>query len=476
MYLKEYTYKIIIPVPHKFYEKKTELFDTIKNTDWKIVNEQNETAYEAYNIKPYIYDSMVPKWTDANQKAFIENEKSLLLNRQLHTKASIDKYNFSIDELTLWIFQENIAFFTMHIKIDFKRYSVDELMVFQNLLRNFKLLKLQKSEDQITLEQASITQGEQTDVLQWLMNFTTYDGSSFLNITIDHCTKSIYNGKKNWLYTIYNSTASAKTLVAMQLSSEHFEDGTHIEPFETERLNHINANDISILNEFNYYLGAHTKLNTEPMFIPDDGYIYDAIINRSYGVWKYSSGLILNDSCSFVGVKNYGGEIVDDSNHIYYFIYMLNLYISFQLKSFETRIISKNFSSLQVPHLYRSLQSLKNQFISEEIGIKFRENEVNKAMQRGLNIDSVMQEITDNLIETKEITKQNYALYILIITYMIANSSVFDHVSGLLPKDNPQLLFLAIVCSLFLVFGSFILLWKKRKEIKKFLYKISILQ
>jgi hypothetical protein len=422
--VKEYTSKFIIPTPHNFYKNDKSVFQKLEDIGWKIHNKDiNDRKLASYNIKAYIYDNMVPSLND-NESEFIDSFNSLFLTKEINKEVELTdgkdtptNYNFNLKSVDLWIFEEHIAFFVLNIDLDYTKYTIDQLSYFHTLLRGFKFLQLDTS-DKMKLTQTPVFKGERFDVLEYLISLTNVKGNqSFLKITNDVC-KDLFNP----LYPIYNTSINAKLLTAMQTEKATYSDGSAIEEFYTEDLQILDVKSEDILTEVPFYLASCIPLSSTPdSLIPNNGYLFDNLKQGGFNIWKYSSGVTLHDSCVIFGLENKGGPVVDNTNDQFYFIYMLNLYINFQIRYLESTLINKDFESLDIGYWYKKLQKLKNQFLTKEIAIKFQENEFHKSVTKALKTDEMIEEVTHNLVETKNITKDDVGIYITLIGFIFVS-------------------------------------------------------
>ncbi len=106
---------------------------------------------------------------------------------------------------------------------------------------------------------------------------------------------------------------------------------------------------------------------------------------------------------------------------------------------------------------------MKNQFISDEVGIKFQENELNRIIAKAFKIEDSLSQVSSNLVETKEISQNNRTLILAILTYPIINNFIpFNWIS-----NN---IFLSSLFGIVGLVGLYYLIIK-RKKIKKIYYK-----
>lgn len=408
MNLDGYTSKFIIPVAHNFFKNKSSIFKKINGIGWKILNENENIQFGAYNVKQYIYKNMLPKLNTKTTASFINKFNNLVLTIEVDKTLVIDNLEVTLKNIDLWIFEEHVAFFVLNIT-NIANISVDSYTTLHNTLRNFKFINLDDSKSKIMITRNGYI--ETDSVLKYLCKLTEIKNVSFLK-------RPLTKDKNDDLDTIYNTSTNAKLLIGMQLSQTKFSDGIDIEEYD-EDMNFDSLNQISILDEIPYYIASCLNMSLdEKSWIPNDGYIASSIKKSGFGIWNYSSGIALHDSCAFVGLKQDGGNIVDNVNNSFYFIYMLNQYINFQIRYIEKKIIHKDFEAKDINYMYRKLQTLKNQFISDEIGVKFQENEVHKIMVNALQTKEIIAEVNENLLETKNITTNNYEIFFTLLGFI----------------------------------------------------------
>lgn len=460
MKLQSYASKLIIPCPHKFYENSyPQIKKTLSCLGWKINNESEGRCFGAFNIKPYIYENVIPH-INGDWKSVFENNKSVILSKNnLNYKCTLEKYNFKINDIDLWIFEDHISFFALNIELDFENLEIDDISSFHNKIRQFKFLDLHLDESKKNISFVSSGYDETFSFIDFLLQLTQDDSKkSFLNIEKEDCNTLRKENKINNLFSIYNATTNGKLLIGMQSIDTKYSDGSDIEDYDDKNINFYSTKELGLISEIPFYLASCSSMNPQKNSTHKDDYIYACAENGGFGVWKYSSGLTLHDSIAFFGLADDGGPIINNVNTSFYFIYMLNLYINFQIKYIEHEIIDSDFESLQINYWYKKLQKLKNQFFADDIALKFQENEIHSTIARALKNQQLIDEVTNNLTTTKELTQSNFQLYLtalgLIFIYLFEESIkefATSNASGII---------------LFLI-PALMLLYVKRKTIRK---------
>jgi len=147
----------------------------------------------------------------------------------------------------------------------------------------------------------------------------------------------------------------------------------------------------------------------------NENYINDQCSLGGINIWKYWSGIALQDSLAFFAIGQNNSGIVNQARYSIYFIYMLNLYINYSLRYFEHKLIDREFVSIENIHpLYLELQRLKNQFISEEVSSRFQPNYIHEAIIRGMRTKEILAETKENMRETLELTRQNTGIFVTV--------------------------------------------------------------
>lgn len=462
---KDFMSYFIIPLPHNFYENNSNIFSEIEKTDWDILNDTKKfegRQLGAYNIKAYIYENMIPT---LDEKTHINKYNNLLLNKKFNRKAKIDIYEFEINEVDLWIFDEHVAFFTIKIKIDHTKYSINQLSEFNKQFREFKFLDLNSDSDELLFSRVVGFAESANGLLEFLIKTTHIDGKSFLKIDREECdVRKNKNCQENPLYTISNTSTNAKVITAVQTKATTFVNEDEIEQLQETALHFSTINGTSILEEVPFYLASCSSLNPAKGFMNNDLYIHTLVNNGGLNIWKYSSGITIHDSIALFGLADDGGPVVSNMKNQFYFVYMLNLYINFQARFIENKLINEEFESLDISYWYKKLQKLKNQFITKDIGIKFQENAFHQSIVSALETDVILSEVTNNLMETKEITQNNIGIYITLAGFIFV--SIFEEpIKNFISNNASEVAFVAIAAA--------IVWYKKRRAIKRWFRSIK---
>ena len=247
-------------------------------------------------------------------------------------------------------------------------------------------------------------------LLYWLISLTFYDKkNSFLNIELDD--KNDFKVDSN-LSTIATSTYYAKMITALHVDNNSVNiDGNkqEIAPI-LDILSETATIDIGILEELSYLLGTTASYDFEKElgFVGYEGYIYPIIQENGINIWKFWSGIALQDSVAFISTSQGGADIVKAAKKSNYFIYIVNIYVNIKLKYLENYLIDKDFINIErVLPSVREIQILKNHYIANEIAGKFQQNYINKKMCLGLKNIDLLDEVENNLQTTLELTKSN---------------------------------------------------------------------
>jgi len=433
---KNFLSYFIIPVPHKFYEKRKPLED-VKKSGWKILNlkseENNQKRIFDFNndLKKYIYEGLMPKKTE---KEFKKEKSNIVLQKKIYNdiyevEIRKDKYvKVILDEIDLWILEKNIAFFVIKFKLpriynylsgklfNWKvnvEVNLNELAIVNRILRDFRNVNINKNK--IT----SCRNGE-SNFIDWLIDLTRVDNKSFLNIKKQDFEKEEF-------YPIYNSTHYSKLLTAVHVTVD--DDILHkIEPPTQAELKKIEIDGTDTIEEMPFLLASTSDCYPIKMWESNENYINEMVNKGGINIWKYWSGIALKDSLAFFSVNEGGGMIVSSCKGVNYFIYILNLYINYRIKLLEHSLImdqyfvdiEKNLKNLE------EVQRLHNMYMSEEIAIRFQPNEIHQAIMRGMELKELFNEVEENIKNTYERSKENTALIISAFSFMIAIISLLE--------------------------------------------------
>jgi len=452
----------IVPVAHNVHNVQNivQFFDEVKE-NWEIKNDSMEKDLRLAEIKEYVKKDSFGKIegeTDSEKikrkkieslKNIIYDKKNLYLCYKKKNIVSTYKYNYKdkenkdkyeefnifLKEIDLWIMDGHIAFFAYKIALDpNSSYDIDTLSSKLNRsLRDFKELTIdienaklyfkekenQEKENQEKENQEKENQekdnkekkNQEKDkgvkLFEYLLSLTTNKkGVSFLNLPQKDSTLH------KDLLVIENSTYYAKMLTALHIDEKEVVVGQEKYPLAplAATLSERVMVDVGILEECSYLLGTTSSYDfaQEMGFVANEGYAYSLIQNNGINIWKFWSGVALQDSVAFFSVADGGQGIVYASASTNYFMYIINLYISTRLKFIENFLIDKDFINIErVLPSVREIQVLKNHYIANEIAVKFQPNYINDKIAKGLQNAKLLAEVEKNLHTTFEITKNN---------------------------------------------------------------------
>ena len=289
------------------------------------------------------------------------------------------------------------------------------------------------------------------------------------------------------LYPIYNTSYYAKLITAIHVDTDTIKDENGedfiIEPLEKNNLIFKEINGTGTLEEIPYYLATTSELYPYGMFDANEEYIHSLVDEGGITIWKYWSGIAVKDSLAFFSLKSGGSNIVNNARNCYYFIYMLNLYINYKLRYFEHTLIDKDFTNLdKIYPKFVQLQQLRNQFMSNEIAVRFQSNIIHNAISEALNTSNMYEEVKENVIDTLELTRNNTDMILTVGTSVVAFMGAWisqDTINELYQKQ-PALTVSSILVVVFIFFIGI----KKRSRIiktcknayKMFKYKLRIIK
>jgi hypothetical protein len=409
-----YSSIFIIPVPHRVHkikQKDVKLFFKRMQINWELKNNTIEEDLYIYDIKDYvknsIFEDIVFKDDIKKKKNFIYDKKNFFLSyKQKQINLEFDKLKFILTDIDLWIMDGNVAFFTYKIELDpVHIYDVNTISTKLNReLRDFKNITINIEEKKLYYRQKNL--GE--PLLKYFFSLTQGEDlkQSFLNFNYEDINLS------NDFNSISTSTYYAKTITALHVKEDYVNiDGKKYEISSIkDSLSEKVTIDLGILEELSYLLGTTSAFDFEEElgYISYENYTYSIIKEQGINIWKYWSGVALEDSIAFFSISNGGSNIVKLSQTSNYYIYILNLYANIRLKYIESDLLDKDFVNIErVLVLEREIQILKNYYIATQIAVKFQPNYINNKISVGLKTTNLLNEVENNLEVTRELTKNN---------------------------------------------------------------------
>jgi hypothetical protein len=442
----------IIPIPHNLHKTKnvTKLFVDV-DRNWEVKNDTFEKDLWLYDIKKYIKNNMftaVPK-DEKKKKNFILDNKNLYLKRKMNktvfdlVENATTKAQVAMDSVELW-------FFTYQISLDApNNLDVNAISTVLNRnLRNFRSLKIDEKEKKIYAGNSA--QG--VPFIDYLFSLTSVEGKSFLNIEIESFER------EGDLHPIFNSTYYAKMMTAAHIDERSVDiDGEKVRIADVApNLSETVTIDFGHLEELPYILATTSSFDfaCEEAFIGYEEYIYKNIQENGINIWKYWSGIALQDSVAFFSIHAGGAGVVNASKSGYYFLYMLSLYSNIRLKYYEQYLIDEDFINIErIYPLGKDIQKLQNQYMANEVAMKFQPNHIHEKMNQGLKNGALLEEVESNIQTTLELTKQNtdavisVALYIATFSGMWLSKDVIFEIYA----QHPIIMTIVVVMTSFLL-------------------------
>jgi hypothetical protein len=435
----------IIPLPHKVYDFKTidEFLNKVDKNKWKILNEKEGKRVLDYNkeLKKHVYETFLPFYNEEEKNNFFIEKKHFLLRKEINKEFEIEtKYNngetkcnkFVLEDIDLWILEENIAFFVLKFGINKNsKLTINDLSAL-NRIRDFRNFKIDKN----------------ANVIDYLLGLTKVGNKSFLNIT----KKDLESDE---FYPIYNSSYYAKLLTAVHIDIDD-NKLSEIKGTTTKELKKVDIDKIDIIEEIPFLLASTSEFYPVKTWEANEEYINEMVNRGGINIWKYWSGTALKDSLAFFSVNDGKGMIVSSCKDINYFIYILNLYLNYSVKLLENRLArDKYFFDIEKSFkMAERLQVLKNLYMSEEIAIKFQPNKIHQAILSGLETKELLEEVQNNVEKTYDRTKDNTEFIATLFTITVALVGLFvsqDDIREFIHKN------IILALSLFLIFGLIII-------------------
>lgn len=465
----------VIPFKHNFHEmedsKAGDVIDGINASEWRIINNRVIDELYLFEIKKYLVKSLTPTFPDTieKQKVFIKNYKSLLLKNSSiekiklvcnNKKSKNVTYKLVLNSIDLWILDDNIGFFALHVENSEKQYELEKYSSSINrVLRDYNELYSFEDKENSCLNISNTKDGKyKTSLIDTLFRSTiSKTKKSFLNIE-NICSD---NG-------IIKSSYYAKMLTSIYIN----QDKLRVSDNEVDIINSRDklveetSTDFEYFDEIPYLLATTSAIDisSEPMFVPHKRFIYEHLEKNSVHIWRNWVGVALQDSCAFFSIKNGGKNIVLSNSTSNYFLYMMNLIVNIKLKKYEDDVIDEEFINIhKIYPLKRKLQKLKNQYIANEVAIKFQPNKIYNQMTIGLNNKQLIDEVSSNINTTLDLTKQNTDALISAGAVIFAIGSFWKPISNGF-SNHP-------IMTTIILFGAFIILiygvYKRTSILKK---------
>jgi len=266
--IKNHVSCFIIPVAHNLYEYNNpkKLVDDFKNEGWKLLNPVKDGEKRIFadndplnmaSFKPYIYTYMNPVISDDSkdfEKIFntyptllfefaANSEKSQKSSWKLFDRYTQLTFNFSLENIHLWIFNNNIAFFSLMTRLN----SDDSATVsdisgsYNRTFRDYRELRVDKNNNIFT--------NEPNTNFPLLLDFLLGElPEPKLNLSPSDMKSNEYN-------MIDNTSYYAKMITAIHIDETAF-DGEPIEASYVKELIDFEIKGTSILEEIPFHLGS----------------------------------------------------------------------------------------------------------------------------------------------------------------------------------------------------------------------------
>lgn len=431
----------IIPFKHNFHaievSKVSEVINGLNESKWKIINNQIVDELYLFDIKKYLVESLTPIFPDTieKQELFIKYQKSLLLRTSSIEKIKLicnnDKcknttFELVLNSIDLWILDDNIGFFVLHVENSEKIYELEKYSSCINrVLRDYnELYSFEDKESSCLYISNTKDDKHSTSLINTLFSYTMLKTKkSFLNLD-SICSD---NG-------IIKSSYYAKMLTSIYIDKDKMQvDNNEVDIINSrDKLTEETSTDFEYFDEIPYLLATTSAIDisSEPMFVSHKRFIYEHLDNNSIHIWRNWVGVALQDSCAFFSIKNGGKNIVLSNSTSNYFLYMMNLIVNIKLKKYEDDVIDEEFINIhKIYPLKRKLQKLKNQYIANEVAIKFQPNKIYNQMTIGLNNKQLIDEVSSNINTTLDLTKQNTDALISAGAVIFAIGSFWEPIS-----------------------------------------------
>jgi len=404
-----------------FNDRIENFLTTMKKNGWDFLNQNQQEKKEGHgDIKQYIYENFFSKYTEKNKKNFFLERKNMVFKSSLsdstfsliikNDKKTSTTINFTMSNLELWILDNNIAF--LNIETSKACFSTEKRELttaeisskFNFIMRDFNSLNINLKSKEITHDQKS---DENIFLNSFFNNFKEIESkdTNIFNLNLDSIKTT------NKYYAIYKATATAKIVSMIHINEDSFNSTSILADVE-HQIGWNETERVDYLNEYAYLLATFSDFNPNNWYSEaNETYMYMQVGSSSYSPFKYWTSIALKDSITFFGIKKENNYYLDNwqKNEVH-FIYMLNLYINYNIKVFEQKLIDESFTDIERhEELSRQMQRLKNEYFSNEIARRFQANELNLLIQKGMGYIDVYKEVESNISKTLKITNMNIA-------------------------------------------------------------------
>lgn len=489
----------IIPIPQNLFNtyNPKEVLTDFEALGWTLKNAQEELTIRGNTpsadkeqrifpndptnmnaIKSYIYGQMLPTFTYKRDKKdkdfcnFLRDSNNLMFQKEdlekkwkVHNSQTTSSMSIELDGIDLWIFNRDLSFFTIRTKqaLDDDTTLTEISSSFNRILREF-----QKAYVDEVNHTFSNNKEMGISIVEWLLKLTTKEKAdkSLLNIQENDLINSI----------IYTNSYYAKMITAVHLDIDNKFEKDILSTTESD-IDSRNVASVDSMQELPFLLGSTSELYPSPTWENNEQYIYDQINFSGINIWKNWSGIAMKDAMAFFAMGEGGQNIVNQARHGYYFIYMLNLYINYSLRSFEHKLIDKEFVDIEnIYPLYVEQQRLRNQFMSVEIATKFQPNIIHNAISKAMQTDDIYNEIKTNIDTTLSLTQKNTDMMITAVVSIFTFSGIWISQDKLLTLISQYPLLSAGVLAIILISAIFLIVNRSKvirqsKRLRKIISK-----
>lgn len=468
----------IIPFCHDVHsikddEELSSFAKTLESSGWNILN-NNKADLFLHDIKQYLKDSLLPEFPSKieEQKVFIQSKKSLVLRSKKFTSLKLkyfpreqedpnnpkhQEFSLNLSSIDIWLLSENIGLFVFHVEQS-HQYIIDQYSTIINrTLRDYKNIYALEDTNSINISNKSLENGSKLIDLCFELTKKKNSDKSFLNInSID---------KED---IISQSTHYAKMLTSVYVDKKEIDiNNKKFDIVESrDKLTEETSTDFNYFDELPYLLATTSSFDPskEPTFIAHRRYLYDNLQSSSINIWRGWTGISLQDSCAFFSAKDGDKFIVLSNSTSNYFLYVMNIVTNIRLKLYEVGVIDEDFINVhKIYPLKRNLQKLKNQFIANEVSIKFQPSHIYKQMEKGLKNQEILDEISNNIDTTLDLTKQNTDAFVSAGAVLFAVGSLWEPIA----KGFSLYPIITSIVSIGLVVSIIITIYKRVTVLKK---------
>lgn len=384
--------------------------------------------YEMYNIyennKDYFNQKYYSNWIHSffgekdnrwRQLKMSETSSLLKKNLELIINENGDFINYSISEIDIFLFSDNLGLFVIKTSLSNSCITLDNIIDFG---ANFRRTTVNKKHNQIT---------QSIDIIE------------------NYITPKFHTNSKSWR----EFNPQLKSTVFIDIKNE------------------IKEQEMDILL---YQLGTFSSLkNDNLIYNPDEKYLKEIIDRGSISIFNNWKALCLYDSVSRVAINLNEKDTYKLWENEYILIYVYTLYARYFLH-YTNDQLTKVFGDLKLVKYQRNnFYNFRNEFNHSKISYKFLPNLIYSKLKNILEIDEEIQLIDEKLTRTnilkQELHQKKINNILFVLTLLTLISVAYDG-GQMLGYDKTESNTPLIVSICIIIISLIIILFLSKKKDK----------